>query len=394
MSAELGIFVTKWLALGPVIGQPVGMVPRTEVPGGTDSLPPVSDALVHRPKAGWRRVAGLLRRPWVRYPLAAGFAAVVVALLLVPQFRSAAHDLRLLKRIPTGWIVAGAALEAISFVAYGLFTRGVLPVEGRPSFHRLLRVDVVGAGLTHVLPGGGAAASGVRFRMLRNAGVSGTDAAFGSVLQGLGSAVVVSALLLVGVLVVLPSRGGNALYVIGAVVGVVLAAVLVCLWLALVRAEERSVRLLRRVTARWGHGDAVEQVAHRVAARLSELSNPWMLLRVITWAAANWLFDAASLWVFVIAFGYRVDVGGILVAFGLANTLAILPVTPGGVGIVEGILVPSLVGFGTPKSIALLGVLTWRLFNFWAPIPAGAVAWMSLGFKGGKRARPAPAVEV
>jgi uncharacterized protein (TIRG00374 family) len=325
--------------------------------------------------------------------LAAGLAALVVILLLVPQFRSAAHDLHLLKRIPTGWIVAGALLEATSFVAYGLFTRGVLPVEGRPSFHRLLRVDVVGAGLTHVLPGGGAAASGVRFRMLRNAGVSGTDAAFGSVLQGLGSAVVVSALLLVGVLVVLPSRGGSALYLIGAAVGVILAAVVVCLWLALVHAEERSVRVVRRATARWGRSDAIEQVVHRVASRLSELSNPWMLLRVIMWAAANWLFDAASLWVFVIAFGYRVDVGGILVAFGLANTLAILPVTPGGVGIIEGILVPSLVGFGTPKSIALLGVLTWRLFNFWAPIPAGAVAWMSLGFKRGRGPGPARAAE-
>jgi uncharacterized protein (TIRG00374 family) len=333
-----------------------------------------------------------LRRPWVRYPLAAGLAALIIILLLVPQFRSAAHDLRLLKRIPAWWIVAGALLEAVSFVAYGLFTRGVLPVEGRPSFHRLLRVDVVGAGLTHILPGGGAAASGVRFRMLRNAGVNGTDAAFGSVLQGLGSAVVVSALLLVGVLVVLPSRGGSALYVVGAVVGVTLAAVVVGLWLALVRAEERSVRLVRRAAARWGHGDALEQIVHRVSARLSELSNPWMLLRVVLWAALNWLFDAASLWVFVIAFGYRVNVGGILVAFGLANTLAILPITPGGVGIIEGILVPSLVGFGTPKSIALLGVLTWRLFNFWAPIPAGAVAWMSLGFKG-RRAGPTPAIE-
>jgi uncharacterized protein (TIRG00374 family) len=107
-----------------------------------------------------------------------------------------------------------------------------------------------------------------------------------------------------------------------------------------------------------------------------------MLLWALLWSAVNWLFDAASLWVFVVAFGYRVDVGGILVAFGLANTLAILPITPGGVGIIEGVLVPSLVGFGTPKNIALLGVLTWRLFNYWAPIPAGGVAWLSLGFLG------------
>jgi uncharacterized protein (TIRG00374 family) len=339
-----------------------------------------------------RRVVGLARQPWIRYAVASLATVAVVVLLVVPQFHSAAHDLPLLKRISIGWIVAGVLFEVVSFMAYGLFTRGVLPPRGRPRYHRLLRIDVIGSALTHLLPGGGAAASGLRFKMLRDAGVDGGDAALGSVLQGMGSGLVVNAMLVVGALLVLPFRGvgGNPLYLVGAAIGVGHICLIAILWLGLMRYEEGSVRIARRAAARWHRSDTLERAVRGVAGRLRQLAaHPQMLVRAVLWSLANWLFDAASLWVFLLAFGNRVGFGDLLLAFGLAHTLAILPITPGGVGIIEGILVPALVGFGTPMSIALLGVLTWRLFNFWAPIPIGALAWLSLRL--GRPNRPEPA---
>jgi hypothetical protein len=103
-----------------------------------------------------------------------------------------------------------------------------------------------------------------------------------------------------------------------------------------------------------------------------------LLLRAAGWAAANWLLDAASLWVFVAAFGYRVSVVGLLVAFGLANVLAAIPITPGGLGVVEAVLTSTLVGFGTPSAVAILGVAAYRLLNFWLPIPLGALSYLTL----------------
>ena len=67
-----------------------------------------------------------------------------------------------------------------------------------------------------------------------------------------------------------------------------------------------------------------------------------------------------------------------LVAYGLAYVLAAIPLTPGGLGVVEGVLTSSLVGFGTPRGAALLGVLSYRLVNFWLPIPVGGLAFVSL----------------
>lgn len=65
-------------------------------------------------------------------------------------------------------------------------------------------------------------------------------------------------------------------------------------------------------------------------------------------------------------------------AFGLANVLAALPITPRGLGVVEGVLIPSLVGFGAAGGTASVAVIGWRLISFWLPIPVGGLAYASL----------------
>jgi hypothetical protein len=102
----------------------------------------------------------------------------------------------------------------------------------------------------------------------------------------------------------------------------------------------------------------------------------------VVWAAAFWLLDAASLFVFIAAFGKIVFPIDLLVAYGLAFVLAVIPITPSGLGVIEGVLIPTLVGFGVSRGQAVLGVLSYRLVNFWAPIPVGGIAYLSLRFSG------------
>ncbi len=105
-----------------------------------------------------------------------------------------------------------------------------------------------------------------------------------------------------------------------------------------------------------------------------------LLYHALLWAAVNWLADAASLWVFLFAFGAHVFPIDLLVAYGLANILAVIPITPGGLGVVEFFLITILTGFGTPTAAATAGVLSWRLVNFWLPIPLGGMSYLSLRF--------------
>lgn len=155
-------------------------------------------------------------------------------------------------------------------------------------------------------------------------------------------------------------------------------------WLAvlgLTRDEGRVSRLVRTVASRVPRldPDKVAVLVRRETDRLRALgADRRRLAAACGWAAADWVLDAGSLWVLLAALGYRADPLELFIAFGLANVLGLLPLAPGGLGIVEGILIPTLIGFGSPAGTALLGVLAWRLINFWLPIPVSALTWLSL----------------
>jgi hypothetical protein len=69
---------------------------------------------------------------------------------------------------------------------------------------------------------------------------------------------------------------------------------------------------------------------------------------------------------------------GLFAAYGIANVLGAIPITPAGLGVIDSVTPVLLVTFGLTRSVATLGVLAWRLVNFWLPIPTGALAYISL----------------
>jgi hypothetical protein len=99
---------------------------------------------------------------------------------------------------------------------------------------------------------------------------------------------------------------------------------------------------------------------------------------VVFWASLNWLFDVAALWVFLRAFGATVDVDALIIAFGIANVLAAIPITPGGLGYVDASYIGMLAGFGVPADRAALGVAAYRFAQFFFPILLGGVLYLSL----------------
>ncbi|HSB85363.1 MAG TPA: lysylphosphatidylglycerol synthase transmembrane domain-containing protein, partial [Ilumatobacteraceae bacterium] len=139
-------------------------------------------------------------------------------------------------------------------------------------------------------------------------------------------------------------------------------------------------RILRWIARhlRLSEDRAAAGVRH-VGMRLEDLAGDRRLLgRVLGWAAANWLLDAAALWVFLRAFGASTDLDALLVAFGLVNVLAVIPLTPGGLLIIDGGLPVALVGFGLTRATALLGVATYRLAQYFFPILLGGLLYGSL----------------
>lgn len=302
------------------------------------------------------------------------FAIVTV----VPGVRKATGELLDVSPI---LLLAGFGLELAALYAYSLLTRAALGDAAHlVSAWRMFRIQMSTKALSSIVPGGSAAGSALGYRLMTLSGLPGPDAGFALATAGLGSAVVLNVIFWLALIVSIPIRGVNGGYATAAVSGVVLMAFAGMLVFGLLEGQGRAERLLRWIARklRLDENRAAAGAKH-IGRRLEELAGDRQLLgRVVGWAAANWLLEAAALWVFLRAFGVATDLDALLVAFGLVNVLAVIPLTPGGLGVIDVALPSALVGFGLSRSTALLGVATWRLAQFFFPIVLGGVLYGSL----------------
>ena len=74
----------------------------------------------------------------------------------------------------------------------------------------------------------------------------------------------------------------------------------------------------------------------------------------------------------------RSSADALIISFGIANVLAAIPITPGGLGYVDTSYIGMLVGFGAGPRKAALGVASYRFAQFFFPILLGGVLYLSL----------------
>lgn len=328
------------------------------------------------PHRSWRSVVP----KWLRHGLLVFLVLLVVEYLVIPELVGASKNLHLLSKLNVGWLVAGIALEAGSIVCYALLTRTLLP-GGGPGLFKLVRIVLATSAVAHVIPGGAAGGASVGYRLLTSNGVEGADAGFALATEAIGSALVLNVMLWLALLISIPLAGLHPIYVVTALVGLLALFGAAILAYTFTRGGDRAVRVVRSVGRRIPRvgADRLERLVRQVGDSVVHLAQDRELLkRALLWAGLNWLLDAASLWSFVTAFGHFVDPIELFAAYGIANVLGAIPITPGGLGVIEASAATLLVSFGVTRNIATLAVLGWRLVNFWLPIPIGGVAYISL----------------
>jgi hypothetical protein len=67
---------------------------------------------------------------------------------------------------------------------------------------------------------------------------------------------------------------------------------------------------------------------------------------------------------------------GLLLAYGAGQLAATLPITPGGLGVVEGSITVALVAFGGAETSTVDAVLLYRIISFWFIL---ALGWLFIG---------------
>jgi hypothetical protein len=331
----------------------------------------------------WRPWLSLLAKPARRLVLLF-ILALVIEYLVVPELVGASKDLYLLGRVSAWWVALGAVLEGVSLWCYAVLTKVLLPPGPKPGLWTLFRIDLSAAAVAHVIPAGTLGTAALGFKLFTSEGISGNDATVMMAAKGIGSTVVLNVLLWISLVISIPLAGFQPIYATVAIIGTVVLAGVAVLVFGIMRGASFASRLLRVIGDKlpFVSGEQVERVVLEAAHSFSLLARDKRVLAwSLVWASLNWLLDAASLWCFVAAFGHLANPVELFAAYGIANVAGALPLTPGGLGVVDSVTPLLLVGFGVTRSTATLGVLAWRLVNFWLPIPTGALAFLSLKVK-------------
>ena len=136
-------------------------------------------------------------------------------------------------------------------------------------------------------------------------------------------------------------------------------------------------KVARWVIRRFRHDAAADLPEHLLTQRdrmKATFGRRWPA--AVTGAIGKAGFDYLALVCCLGALGTRPEPSLVLLAYVTGALLALIPITPGGLGFVEAGLTGMLVAAGVGSQDALVATLAYRLVSFWLPLPAGGVAYL------------------
>jgi uncharacterized protein (TIRG00374 family) len=295
-----------------------------------------------------------------------------------------------LSTLNPAWFAVALAAEVISFTCNFALQRLALRTTG---WFAVVTAGLAGNAVTDSLPGGDAAGAAVQFSMLATAGFD-TDTAVGGLttfsLIGIGGLLALPIFALPAILAGAPvSRGlfntamlGIAGFVLYAIFG---AIILRTDWplAALGRVAQRVWNWITR-GRRPVTGLDQRLLAERDAIR-AVLDKKWWQAVLLT--AGRLGFDFGCLLAALRATGADPRPSLVLLAYSTAGIVALLPLTPGGLGIVEASMSGLLILAGVHATYAFLAVLAYRIASYWLPLLAGPPAYLLFRHRYG---RPVP----
>jgi uncharacterized protein (TIRG00374 family) len=270
-----------------------------------------------------------------------------------------------------------------SFFCFAGLQRAVLTSGGlKPPEWTLVKMTFASQAIANSLPGGNAVSAVYGFRWFRRFGADDTLAAWAMVGTLIASLLSLSLIATAGLAIA--TSAGVSLDLIPVLIGVLVTTVVVgALFL-----YQRPLLFLLPHTLRLSHAVVhrprtdVDAEVDRISGWISSLHLSWrQVVAVVLWGAANWLFDCACFAMMFPAIHSTVPWDGLLLAYGAGQLAAALPITPGGLGVVEGSITIALVAFGGAQVATVDAVLLYRLISFWLILVIGWAVWGELALE-------------
>jgi len=315
---------------------------------------------------------------WLRW-VVLGIVAIVLTAEISLVSDQLAKAWRSLFEAKGWWLIAAALAAAASMHSFAQIQRTLLSSAG---VHvKQLRSEATfyaANSLSTTLPGGPVLSATFLLRQQRIWGASTVVASWQLVMSGVLQAVGL-ALLGLGGAFFLGAKNNpfSLLFTLGGFVALLLLAQAVASRPELI--EGIGSRVLSWVNSLRGRpADAGVAKWRETLMQLESVSLGRRDLGVaFSWSMFNWIADVACLGFAAYAAGGHASVAGLTVAYAAARAVGTIPLMPGGLLVVEAVLVPGLVSSGMALPNAISAMLIYRLIS-WLFI--AAIGWVVFFF--------------
>lgn len=322
-------------------------------------------------------------------------AAAVVALLTVAvlslrdRLPSLAEVTDALRNADPKWLAVAVVAEFVSLGMFARQQRRLLTAFGvHMTRHRALALAYSRSAIAISLPAGSALSAAYAFRQFRTGGASKRTAATVMVLSGLLSVAALALLYVTGALAAAVVELHEAWHEHPALTRVTVMLAFALLTFAGLMAWQSCRRLRPRRRRRPPR--VLQPVLDAIAGSRAVSGRHWA--PAIGASLGNWITDLLCLYAAARAFHLPLDLVTLGAIYLTVQLVRQIPLTPGGIGVIELSLLAGLVSAGAGEAAAAATVLVYRLLSCWLIIPVGLAAW--LGLRRPPRSVNAPAEEL
>lgn len=293
-------------------------------------------------------------------------------------------------------------IEALNYHAQTKLYQGMFNIVGnRLPYRFLLRASIELNFVNHVFPSGGAAGISYFGLRLKNGEITAAKATLIHVMKLALTFLSFEILLVIGMLCLAAvGKVNNLTILVGTAISTIL---LICtgLFAYVVGSKARINQLFTGVTRGLNRLIKVVRPKHPETINISKAREVFddfhdnykqlrhslpQLKSPFWWAFMANLTEVLAVYAVFFAFGQKVNIGAVILAYGVANFAGLVSVLPGGIGVYEFLMTAVLTTAGVPVGVSIPVIVMYRVVNTLIQVPAGYILYQRHLSSGGKKA--------
>ncbi|MEY4137434.1 MAG: hypothetical protein RL205_1562 [Actinomycetota bacterium] len=304
---------------------------------------------------------------------------VLIFWKVIPQIGSYQDAWNSLQSMGAAAMILVIATVLLYLLAYGFPFKAATPGL---KFWRSEQVNQAAFAISNGVPAGGAVGLAVQYGMLTSFGITPTASTAAITAVGIWSTFISLGFPILGV-VALTLAGGENTYTAVGLLGLGILIVAIVLFVLVMRSERLAIalghlgnKLINPLRGR------IKALAHTdLVPPLTKFRADMYDLLKARWAAITGAQIAVSLTQFLILYVALRGVQGwdkpgtsiiaAFAAFGISQIMLMVPITPGGLGTVDALMITILVSLGATKGDATAADLVWRASSYVPQIIVG-----------------------